>query len=109
MPKALRGAVARGARAHGRARKNAVRSGRALVAQSEEDQLLKSQLEQLVQTLQDADTALHLAALEQLRTLIRTSTSSMTSVPKPLKFLRPHYEALVKRYDELTDAQAKVR
>ena len=28
--------------------------------------------------------------------MIRTSTSSMTSVPKPLKFLRPHYEELGK-------------
>lgn len=26
--------------------------------------------------------------------MIRTSTSSMTSVPKPLKFLRPHYDEL---------------
>jgi 26S proteasome regulatory subunit N1 len=25
----------------------------------------------------------------------------MTSVPKPLKFIRPHYERLVKFYDEL--------
>ncbi len=38
------------------------------------------------------------AALEALRTSIRTATSSMTSVPKPLKFLRPHYPALVQVY-----------
>lgn len=38
-------------------------------------------------------------ALESLRTLIRTSTSSMTSVPKPLKFLRPFF-------GELQDLQA---
>jgi len=31
--------------------------------------------------------------------MIRTSTSSMTSVPKPLKFLRPHYEELGKLRD----------
>lgn len=35
-------------------------------------------------------------ALESLRTLIRTSTSSLTSVPKPLKYLRPHYADLQK-------------
>jgi 26S proteasome regulatory subunit N1 len=35
-------------------------------------------------------------ALQALRTFIRTSTSSMTSVPKPLKFLRPFYEELGK-------------
>lgn len=44
--------------------------------------------------MQESDTNLYLPALESLRTLIRTSTSSMTSVPKPLKFLRPHYEEL---------------
>ena len=35
-----------------------------------------------------------LGALESLKTEIKTATSSMTSVPKPLKFLRPHWEAL---------------
>lgn len=33
--------------------------------------------------------------------LCRTATSSMTSVPKPLKFLRPHYDALKARLDGL--------
>jgi len=60
-----------------------------------------------VETLKDADASLHPAALESLRTLIRTSTSSMTSVPKPLKFLRPHYDTLTKRYEEFTDVKAK--
>jgi hypothetical protein len=77
--------------------------------QSEEDQLLKAQLEQLVETLQGADAALHLPVLEALRTHIRTSTSSMTSVPKPLKFLRPHYPKLAQRYDSLTDVRTQVR
>jgi 26S proteasome regulatory subunit N1 len=35
-----------------------------------------------------------LTALELLRREIRSATSSMTSVPKPLKFLRPSYEVL---------------
>ena len=46
--------------------------------------------------IQESDVTLYLPALESLRTLIRTSTSSMTSVPKPLKFLRPHYEEMGK-------------
>ena len=33
-------------------------------------------------------------ALEYLVREVRSATSSMTSVPKPLKFLRPHYETL---------------
>lgn len=35
-----------------------------------------------------------------MKTTIKTSTSSMTAVPKPLKFLRPHYETLTKLYEE---------
>lgn len=32
---------------------------------------------------------------------IRTSTSSMTSVPKPLKFLHPHFDNLKAKYEAL--------
>ncbi|GAA6024580.1 hypothetical protein JCM10207_008663 [Rhodosporidiobolus poonsookiae] len=63
---------------------------------NEEDQALKGELEMLVERLRESNTSLHRPALESLRTLIRTSTSSMTSVPKPLKFLRPHYADLAK-------------
>lgn len=35
-----------------------------------------------------------------MKNLIKTSTSSMTAVPKPLKFLRPHYETMTKLYEE---------
>ena len=34
-----------------------------------------------------------------ITTELRTATASMTSVPKPLKFLRPHYGALKAYYD----------
>lgn len=42
-----------------------------------------------------------------MKTLIKTSTSSMTAVPKPLKFLRPHYENLTKLYEEWPDGENK--
>ncbi|KAG1795255.1 hypothetical protein EV424DRAFT_1353592, partial [Suillus variegatus] len=45
----------------------------------------------LMEWLKELNTDLYRPALETLRTLIRTSTSSMTSVPKPLKLLRPHH------------------
>ncbi|OAJ39350.1 U6 snRNA-associated Sm-like protein LSm5, variant 1 [Batrachochytrium dendrobatidis JEL423] len=67
---------------------------------SEEDQQLKSELEMLVERLKEQKTDLYRPALETLRTLIRTSTSSMTSVPKPLKFLRPHYPILVELFEK---------
>jgi 26S proteasome regulatory subunit N1 len=49
---------------------------------SEEDQQLKSELDMLVERLRESKKDLYKPALETLRTLIRTSTSSMTSVPK---------------------------
>lgn len=65
-------------------------------ALSEEDEALKEGLELAVTRLYESDAAvdLHRLALQHLVTEIRTSTSSMTSVPKPLKFLRPHYDTL---------------
>lgn len=65
------------------------------LTQSEEDLALQTELDMLVERLKEPKKELHRPALESLRTLIRTSTSSMTSVPKPLKFLRLHYPALV--------------
>ncbi|CAO1614769.1 unnamed protein product [Sympodiomycopsis kandeliae] len=61
---------------------------------SEEDMQLKNELEMLVERLNEGEKKLYKPALESLRALIRTSTSSMTSVPKPLKFLRPHFSEL---------------
>lgn len=43
-----------------------------------------------------------------MKNFIKTSTSSMTAVPKPLKFLRPHYQALTKRYEEWPTGDDKV-
>ena len=59
--------------------------------------------------LQEKNTALYRPALEELRRLIRSSTTSMTSVPKPLKFLRPHYGKLKEIYDGMAAGENKVR
>jgi len=67
---------------------------------SEEDQELKERLETCVDTIlnKESDEAvtipLRLKALDMIVTELSSATSSMTSVPKPLKFLRPHYEVL---------------
>ena len=39
-------------------------------------------------------------ALDTMKQIVIDSTSSMTAVPKPLKFLRPHYEKLKIIYDD---------
>jgi 26S proteasome regulatory subunit N1 len=67
---------------------------------SEEDQQLKNDLEMLVERLQEPDTSLYKPTLDAIKTFIKTSTSSMTAVPKPLKFLRPHYDGLTALYDK---------
>jgi 26S proteasome regulatory subunit N1 len=67
---------------------------------SEEDRALKEGLELAVTRLQDSDAGLHKPALDHLINEIRSSTSSMTAVPKPLKFLRPHYDTLKIIYNE---------
>lgn len=57
---------------------------------------------------QENDTSLYPSALENLKTLIRTSTSSVTAVPKPLKFLRPFYPDLQKLYEQWPESPVKV-
>lgn len=62
---------------------------------SEEDQALKDGLELAVMRLKDeVSVGLHEAALKHLCKEIKSSTSSMTSVPKPLKYLSPYYHDL---------------
>ena len=48
------------------------------------------------------------SALEILRTKIRSSTSSITAVPKPLKFLRPHYKDLKVVHENMKNSECKV-
>ncbi|KAL5573576.1 hypothetical protein UlMin_023173 [Ulmus minor] len=74
---------------------------------SDEDLALKQQLELYVERVQDSDPGLQKVALESMRQEIRTSTSSMTSVPKPLKFLRPHYGTLKTYYETMGDSNLK--
>ena len=76
---------------------------------SEEDQQIKSEMELLVTRVQDPELALRAAALQTMVKEIRTATSSMTSVPKPLKFLRPHYGTLKDAYKAAVTDETKVQ
>ena len=68
--------------------------GEKLVELTQEDRELKERLELAVERLGDPQEGVVRAALELLRKELREATSSMTSVPKPLKFLGPHYAKL---------------
>ena len=65
---------------------------------SPEDIALQEQIELYVTRTSDPELSLRQAALDGMVKEIRTATSSMTSVPKPLKFLRPHYATLKATY-----------
>eukprot|EP01062_Namystynia_karyoxenos_P059410 TRINITY_DN50860_c0_g1_i1.p1 TRINITY_DN50860_c0_g1~~TRINITY_DN50860_c0_g1_i1.p1 ORF type:complete len:941 (+),score=453.74 TRINITY_DN50860_c0_g1_i1:95-2917(+) len=71
---------------------------------SEEDQKIKDDVELCVTRIQDEDRGLGESALKQLTELLRTSTGSVTSIPKPLKFCRPHYKTLSEFWQKLPAA-----
>ncbi|KAK5998664.1 26S proteasome regulatory subunit rpn-1 [Cladobotryum mycophilum] len=75
---------------------------------TEEDQQLKSELDMMVERLTESNKDLYKPALEAMKSSIKTSTSSMTAVPKPLKFLRPHYETLTKLYEDWPESDDKI-
>ncbi len=62
--------------------------------QSDEDLKLKEELEMLVTRILETDIALRNTALDAIGTHIRESIGTMTSIPKPLKFLKAHYPSL---------------
>ncbi|KYQ90991.1 26S proteasome regulatory subunit S2 [Tieghemostelium lacteum] len=74
---------------------------------SAEDEKLKNDLELLVERVKDTNAELVKAALNSLKTEIKSSTSSMTSVPKPLKFLRPHYKTLEEAFSKFQEGPNK--
>jgi 26S proteasome regulatory subunit N1 len=75
--------------------------------QEEEDAALKRQLELLVERIQDADEHIQRTALDALGKEIKTSTSSMTSVPKPLKYLKPQYDNIKQIYERTKSNKVK--
>lgn len=74
---------------------------------SDEDRELKERLETCVDTLINAaneasvTVGIRSKALDVIINELRTATSSMTSVPKPLKFLRPHFAVLKAHYQTI--------
>ncbi|CAD5220070.1 unnamed protein product [Bursaphelenchus okinawaensis] len=74
---------------------------------TEEDKKLQEDLNMLVERLSEANQDLYQGALESMRSLIRAATTSMTSVPKPLKFMLPHYNKMKENYEKMRDSPAK--
>eukprot|EP00667_Euglena_gracilis_P002435 EG_transcript_2436 len=75
---------------------------------SEEDEKIKEEVEELVEKLKDQTEGVVKLACETLRTMLKTATGSVTSIPKPLKFLRPHYATLKENYQKHSSANKKL-
>ena len=61
-----------------------------------------------MERVSDPEIGVSKLAVNTLKAKIKSATSSMTSVPKPLKFLGPHYETLKQAFakrknEELAD------
>lgn len=69
--------------------------------------MLQEELNTLVERLQEVNVTTLYQTLEQLSNHIRASTTSMTSVPKPLKFMRPHYDTMKDIYEKIIDIKSK--
>ena len=70
---------------------------------------MKEKLDLLTEQLGDKSQALRDHALAGLRQEVAGATSSMTSVPKPLKFMKIHYATLKEIYEKDTNQGFKVR
>jgi 26S proteasome regulatory subunit N1 len=74
---------------------------------SEEDLELKKNLELMVTRIGEGDPGVQALALQSVANEIRSATTSMTSVPKPLKFLRSHYQTLVDVHERTPDSDVR--
>eukprot|EP01116_Phalansterium_solitarium_P011429 TRINITY_DN270_c1_g1_i2.p1 TRINITY_DN270_c1_g1~~TRINITY_DN270_c1_g1_i2.p1 ORF type:complete len:389 (-),score=99.43 TRINITY_DN270_c1_g1_i2:58-1176(-) len=73
----------------------------------EEDLAQKKELELCVERVEDPDPGVQKLALGLMISQIKTATSSMTSIPKPLKFLGPHFGKLKEVYEKMPAGENK--
>ena len=69
---------------------------------------MKQEFELIVERVQDASPAVQKLAIDTLQSEMRQSSSSVTSVPKPLKFLGVHYDKLKAFYATMPAGENKV-
>ena len=66
---------------------------------SPEDLQKKEEIALIVERVKDIEEGVQKLAIEALRTEIKSSTASISSIPKGLKFLRPHYTSLKETWE----------
>lgn len=73
----------------------------------DDNQVQQAEINALVDAIKQDEEHLIVPALEQLRSIIRESTTSMTSIPKPLKYLRNKYNDLKASHSSIKNEQVK--
>jgi len=74
---------------------------------TEEDKQLIKDIELIVERICDNDATIMQNAINMISDKLKTAAQSMTSVPKPLKFLRPHYAKLVTHHNKMSESAVK--
>jgi len=68
---------------------------------------LKEKLNLLVERISERDLAQRDFAIKEIAVEVKGATSSMTSVPKPLKFLSVHYKRFLEIFELQADGEFK--
>ena len=78
------------------------------MTQNEEDQALKDNLQNWVEATKSVDIQTKEDAVYKIFHEVISATSSMTSIPKPMKFLVLHYQTMVDAYTNTPAGKTKV-
>jgi hypothetical protein len=70
--------------------------------------MLKEKLDLLLDRIEERDTKQRDFGLAEINKEVQGATTSVTSVPKPLKFLSRHYPRMKEMYEKISDPQFKV-
>ena len=76
--------------------------------QSEDDKALKDKISVLVEQIKENNQGVSDQALNSLINEVKSATTSMTSIPKPFRFLKDHYQDLVDFYETVPQSEFKV-
>ena len=74
-----------------------------------QDLELKQNLEMMLERIKENDAGVQSNALQAISQEIRSATTSMTSVPKPLKFLRKHYASIKEFYEGMPASENRAK
>ncbi|KAJ9437534.1 26S proteasome non-ATPase regulatory subunit 2-like protein A [Diplonema papillatum] len=76
---------------------------------NDDDLKVKKDVDECVEKIMDPDQGVVNLALVTLTDLMRTSTGSVTSIPKPLKFCRQHFKTLEAHFEKLTPSDENTK